>query len=122
MIGGKDYSLDLTEAGTDPLAGLSLATAIAKLTEALATLPDLAARAVAPTTLAFDLIAPQAVSIDFELEDEDTDFKSVQAMALTVAPKLKPLPMAPITAIDDPKFIPALKANVNLPAYVRQAL
>jgi 5-methylthioadenosine/S-adenosylhomocysteine deaminase len=123
VIAGKDYSLDLTEPSSDPLAGLSLATAIAKLTEALATLPDLATRAIAPKSLAFDLIERQAVSIDFDLEDNTgTDFKSIQAMALTAAPTLKPLPMAPITAVDDPMFIPALKASPNLPAYVRQAL
>lgn len=123
VIGGKDYSLDLTEAGSDPLAGLSLATAITKLAEALATLPDLAAKAVAPKSLAFDMIERQAISIDFELEDEaGADFKSIQAMALAVAPQLRPLPMAPITAVDDPAFIPALKANPNLPTYVRQAL
>jgi hypothetical protein len=38
------------------------------------------------------------------------------------APVLKPLPMSPITAVDDPDFIPALKANINLPAYLKQAL
>lgn len=121
-IGGKNYSLDLTEPGSDPLAGLSLATAIAKLTNALANLPDLAAAAPSPTMLGFNLLEQQALQIDFELDDSPDDFKSVQALALRAAPALRPLPMAPITAIDDLGFVAALKANVNLPAYVKAAL
>ncbi|WP_052216260.1 amidohydrolase family protein [Sphingomonas sp. ERG5] len=122
VIGGKDYSLDLTEQGSDPLAGLSLATAIAKLTDGLARLPDLAAKAPAPGTRAFDLIEREAISIDFELDETPGDFRHFQTMALAAAPTLRPLPMAPITAVDDPDFVPALKANTNIPDYLRNAL
>lgn len=121
VIGGKDYSLDLTEPGSDPLAGLSLGTAIAKLTYGLANLPDLAAQALSPAGIAFEKVQSQARTIDFEFEEEH-DFESLQSFALAVAPKLKPLPMAPIAAVDDPQFIPTLKASRNLPAYVRNAL
>jgi 5-methylthioadenosine/S-adenosylhomocysteine deaminase len=121
VIGDKDYSLDLTEPGSDPLAGLSLATAIAKLTYGLANLPDLAAQALSPAGIAFEKVQSQARTIDFEMEEE-RDFGSLQSFALAVAPKLKPLAMAPITAVDDAQFIPTLKASRNLPAYVRNAL
>jgi cytosine/adenosine deaminase-related metal-dependent hydrolase len=121
LVGGKDYSLDLTEAGDDPLGGLSLGTAIAKLTYGLAHLPELAASAPAPAIMGFKVIEREAITIDFEMEEEE-DFTTLQDMMRTKAPVLKPMPMAPITAIDDPDFIPALKANVNLPAYVKQAL
>jgi cytosine/adenosine deaminase-related metal-dependent hydrolase len=122
VIGGKDYSLDLTEPGSDPLAGLSLATATAKLAYGLAHLPDLAARAPAFGSPTFKLLEREAVSIDFELDEPDRGFRELQKLALAVAPQLRPLPMAPITAIDDPNFRPALKANANLPVYVRNAL
>jgi 5-methylthioadenosine/S-adenosylhomocysteine deaminase len=119
LIGGKDFSLDLTVAGNDPLSGLSLSTAISKLTYGLAHLPDLAAKA--PSGPAFDLMERDAISIDLDF-DEGVDFRSAQTLALNAAPTLRPLPMAPITAVDDPGFVPALKANANLPDYVRNAL
>ena len=122
VIGGKDFSLDLTEPGSDPLAGLSLATATAKLAYGLAHLPELAAAAPSLDSLAFRLVEREAVSIDFEIDDPARGFKDLQTLAHAVAPKLRPLPMAPITAIDDPNFVPALKANTNLPTYVRTAL
>ncbi|MDO6415836.1 amidohydrolase family protein [Sphingomonas sp. BIUV-7] len=121
VIGGKDYSLDLTEAGTDMLAGLSLATAIAKLTHGLANLPALAAQAAAVPAHALAYFDRQPVSVDFELEDP-VDFSAFQTMALRAVPALKPLALAPITAVDDAGFVPALKANRNLPAYLVNAL
>ncbi|MBY3031161.1 amidohydrolase family protein [Rhizobium leguminosarum] len=120
VVGGKDYVLDLTEEDDDPLAGLSLGTAIAKLTYGLAHLPELAASAPKPTIKGFDAIARNAIAIDFEME-EDEDFTKLQHLMRAAAPQLKPLPMSPITAIDDPNFIPSLKANVNLPDYLKQA-
>lgn len=121
LIGGKDYVLDLTEAGDDPLAGLSLATAIAKLTYGLAHLPELAASAPEPAIKGFAAIERDAVTIDFEME-ADEDFTKLQETIRAAAPVLKSLPMAPITAADDPNFAAALKANVNLPDYVKHAL
>lgn len=121
VIGGKDYALDLTEQGDDPLAGLSLGTAIAKLTYGLANLTKLAAEAPVPTAMAFSLIEDQVLSIDFDL-DEGEDFRGVQDKVRKAAPILRPLPMAPITAVDDAAFRDALKANVNLPDYLKNAL
>jgi 5-methylthioadenosine/S-adenosylhomocysteine deaminase len=71
--------------------------------------------------MGFKAIEHAAITIDFEMEEEG-DFTTLQDVMRTKAPVLKPMPMAPITAIDDPDFIPALKANVNLPVYVKQAL
>lgn len=121
VVGGKDYSLDLTEAGDDPLGGLSLGTATAKLTYGLAHLPELAASAPSPAIMGFKAIEREAITIDFEMEEEE-DFTTLQDVMRNKAPALKPMPMAPITAVDDPDFIPALKANVNLPAYLKQKL
>lgn len=121
VIGGEDYVLDLAEAGDDPLAGLSLSAAIAMLTDGLARLPELAAKAPAPSTLAFGLIERQALSIDFEF-DEGQDFHRRQVAIRDAAPKLRPLPMVPITAVDDQDFHKLLKVNINLPEYVKAAL
>lgn len=120
-VGGRDYALDLTESSDDPLAGLSLATAIAKLTYGLANLPELAASAPAQTTVGFDAIAREAITIDFEMEERE-DFSTLQSVIRAKASDLKPLPMRPITAVDDPHYLPALKANVNMPDYLAQAL
>jgi len=121
VVGGKDYSPDLTEVGDDPLGGLSLSTAMAKLTYGLAHLSELAASAPTSAIMGFKAIEREAIPIDFEMEEEE-DFTTLQDVMRTKAPALKPMPMSPITAADDPNFIPALKANVNLPAYLKQAL
>lgn len=121
VIGGKEYVLDLTERGDDPLAGLSLAAATALLTDGLAKLPELATKSPAPDTIAFSLIEDQALRIDFDL-NEGESFRSLQATIRKAAPKLRPLSMAPITAVDDPDFHRLLKANINLPDYVKNAL
>ncbi|MGK6313655.1 hypothetical protein [Neorhizobium sp. DT-125] len=98
-----------------PLAGLSLGTAIAKLTFGLAHVPELAASAPSPTIKVFQAIERDAITVDFELED-DHQFSTLQDILKAATPVLKPLPISPITAVDDPGFIPALKANINLPA------
>ena len=71
--------------------------------------------------MGFKVIEHAAITIGFEMEEEE-DFTTLQDVMRTKSPVLKPMPTAPITAIDDPDFIPALKANVNLPVYVKQAL
>lgn len=119
IIGGQDYSLDLTEPGSDPLAGLSLATAIAKLIYGLAHLPELAAAMPVPGSSAFSFAAPSTRSIDFEFEEEDGDLERLHAIVKAAAPELRPLPMSAITAVDDPEFKPAMRANNNLPDFIK---
>ena len=71
--------------------------------------------------MGFDAIKRDALTIDFEMEDYE-DFSTLQHAMRAAAPVLKPLPMSPITTVDDPGFITALKANINLPPYLKQAL
>jgi cytosine/adenosine deaminase-related metal-dependent hydrolase len=122
VVGGKDYCLDLTEAESDPLSGLSLATAIAKLTYGLKHLSDLASDAIAIQSHALEIVNKATMTIDFDLEPEGLDFIAMPQFAAQFMGSLKPLPMSPITAVDDPDYVPLLKANPNLPAYVRNAL
>lgn len=82
---------------------------------------DCGMSAPAPAIMGFKAIEREAITIDFEMEAEE-DFTALQDVMRTKAPVLKPMPMAPITAVDDLDFIPALKANVNLPTYLKQAL
>ncbi len=122
LIGGKDYSLDLTEPSGDPLSGLSLATATAKLAYGLAHLPELALSAPLTDSAVFKLIERGAISIDFEIDEPERGFGEIQTLVCSIASQLRPLPMAPITEIDDPNFRPMLKASRNLPSFVRNAL
>jgi cytosine/adenosine deaminase-related metal-dependent hydrolase len=121
VVGGKDFSLDLTEAGHDELAGLSLATAIAKLTDGLARLPELAVRAVTMNPRVLNAAQRDAFAIDFEFEEEDR-YRTLETMVHSESPRVRPLLMSPITGIDDPDFIPALKANINLPTWLKNVL
>ena len=120
-IGGKDYSLDLTEHGEDPLGGLSLTTAIAKLTYGLSKLPELAAEALVPARSTFAKLVGDTITIDFD-QDAGRDFATVQKTMLSTEPRLRPLPMMPITAVDDPDFRLLLQRARNLPKYVADAL
>jgi len=121
VIGGKDYCLDLTEAENDPLGGLKLASAIDKLTYGLANLPDLVKNMPKHDTFAFEILARDTISIDFDFDDSD-DFRTMQNKLLSEVENLRPIKMSPITAIDDHEYIPFLKTNINLPDYVKEGL
>ena len=75
VIGGKNYCLDLTESGNDPLGGLTLTSAIDKLTYGLANLPDLVTNMPKHDTFAFEILARDNISIDFDFDDAD-DFRT----------------------------------------------
>jgi len=117
-IGSKHYLLDLTETEDDGLGGMSLATAISKLSFGLQHLPDLAASFQAKV---------QALSLaggadDWRLDqDMGNDAPGVMAMSAALDPQIAPMRLDPITAVDDPTFATRMKANVNLPAYAKQA-
>jgi len=122
-IGGRDYVLDLKEDTATPLDGMSLATAIAKLTYGLAHMPELGRRF--PKALAHALaFAPEATwGILLDYDEPRTSPEAFVAAADPIDPaQLYPMKLAPITEIDDPEFRPALKANINIPVFLREAL
>jgi len=121
LVGGISYSLDLTEPGSDPLAGLSLATATTKLSYGLQNLPNLVPATPTATLMALNMPREPAISIDMEL-DPMPPGGLIEAFSLAATPPLQPMTLPPITAVDDPGFIPAIKANPNLPAFLRNAL
>ena len=121
VIGGKNYCLDLTESGNDPLGGLTLTSAIDKLTYGLANLPDLVTNMPKHGTFAFEILARDNISIDFDFDDAD-DFRTMQNKLLSEVRNLRPIKMSPITAIDDHEYIPFLRTNINLPDYVKEGL
>jgi hypothetical protein len=121
-VAGRDFVLDLKESTGTPLDGMSLATAVAKLTYGLAHMPELGkafpkhleqALAFAPATtwgLALDYEDPRPAGNAF-IAEQPID-----------PSQLYPMQLAPITEADDPDFRPALKANINIPEYLRDAL
>ncbi|MYN40336.1 hypothetical protein GTP55_13220 [Duganella sp. FT109W] len=118
MVGRKQYFLDLTEPGNDAMGGMSLATAIAKLDYGLRHLPELAA-VPAPTALGV-LATRDDWTLDLEFDDAVPDGRSL--LALTPPERVDPMQLDPITAVDDPSFSARLKANPNLPAFLKEAL
>ena len=121
VIGGHDYSLDLSEGNDDPLGGLSLSTATDKLRYGLANLPNFERFLPKMGVMSFDLLSREVLSMDFDLETDD-DFVSLQNKLRDKPGDLRPLELTPIVAIDDPDYISILKSSRNLPDYVKAAL
>lgn len=123
-IGGNPYSLDLVEAGTDPLAGLSLATARDKLASGLENLPALARRGVEQAGLLQDSLMAEPLSIDLELDDTPGEGPALffNAAALAADADLSPLQLEPITEVDDRGYRARLRANRNVPDFLRDGL
>ncbi|MYM73546.1 amidohydrolase family protein [Duganella sp. FT134W] len=118
MVGRKHYFLDLTEPGNDAMGGMSLATAIAKLDYGLRHLPELAA--VPAPAVRGELATRADWTLDLEFDDAVPDALSL--LALTPPERVDPMQLDPITAVDDPSFSARLKANPNLPAFLKETL
>ncbi len=123
-VGRHMYALDLTEPGSDPLAGMSLATAVAKLKDGLARLPELAKETFKALALMTPAERDTVIAIDLDMEDAAyTNRLAARAVPADIDPdRVVPLVLEPLTEVDDPDFRKRLRANVNLPEYLRQAL
>lgn len=115
-VGGKQFVLDLAEPTNDGLGGMQLSTAIAKLTYGLAHLPELTA-SFAKQLEAMAMFDEGADRLLPEMEEEGEfrlmDFRPDEA------PQVQPMRLEPLTAVDDPDFGSRMKANINLPDYVK---
>ena len=122
-IGGRDFVLDLTETPSTPLSGISLSKALAKLTYGLENMPKLGK--AFPEAFAHALaVAPEStwgLVLDFE---EAATLVEVQiATARSIDPsRLYPMDLSPITEADDAQFRSTLRANRNIPNFLRDAL
>ena len=111
--------LDLIDAPNHPLAKVSLQGAVATLSYALEHLPELA-KTFQDGIQAFGS-APSRFSIQLEM-DEGRAADAMQGTAPIGPGDVDPMELDPITALDDAMFIPRVKANSNLPQWLRAAL
>lgn len=123
-VGQQMFALDLTEPGSDPLAGMSLATSVTKLKDGLARLPEIARATSKALSLMNFAEQSTAITIDLDMEDE----KRSTRLAMFSGPKgidpdlVVPLDLEPLTEVDDPTFRERLRSNINLPEFLRDAL
>ncbi len=117
-IAGQDMVLDITDSPTHPLANMSLATAIAKLSYALDHLPELAGQFVAQHQL---LESVERTSLYLDLDEEYA--KGLVTAAVPIKPAdVDPMKLEPLTSVDDKTFSDRLRANRNLPTWLRSAI
>lgn len=122
-VAGRDFVLDLNESTGTPLNGMSLSTAVAKLSYGLAHMPELGK--AFPKNLEHALaFAPEATwGLELDYQEPRSATKALLAADNPIDPsQLYPMELPPLTEADDPDFRPALKTNVNIPEYLRDAL
>lgn len=125
-IGGKHYVLDLTEAQQDGLGGMRLSTAIAKLSYGLEHLPELSASFA--TRLEAMTLGDAAVDYRLltDMEEEAAGEPGLptfqvmeEAQTAAAVTQVQPMRLEPLTSVDDPGFGLRMRANPNLPEYVK---
>ena len=139
-VGGQARVVDLSQATEDPVVGaLSAAQATAALTDALAHLPELAAKTEpAPPAfaadegepvrwyLALDELVDTGMSVRPRLPLPGTTVPTGPALAPPAAlPRsvvLEALTLDPLTVADDPNFLKSIGTETNLPAAISQGL
>jgi hypothetical protein len=133
-IGGKERVANMDDGTSDPdIRKVSLAAAKAKLSDALAHLPDvqkeharaLAAGAPAPPRVSLALLEQEHPEVDLRphlsLGPKRTGLVEVERTAAAPLP-LQALKLDPLTTVDDPDYIPTLMSEKNLPEDLRQGL
>lgn len=119
-IGGRDYVLDLTEKTAVPLDGMSLSTAVSKLSDGLRNMPELGRNFPKDTAKGFAFGSPpMSLHLDLEPIQADAAFLAGPPIDPT---QLHPMELSPITEIDDASFRTQVRANRNIPEYLRDAL
>jgi cytosine/adenosine deaminase-related metal-dependent hydrolase len=118
-VANQSMVLDLVDDPTQPLANVTLQGSIATLSYALEHLPDLA-KTFASGQAAFDHL-PSRFQIRLEM-DENLAL-GVLSGAESIGPgDVDPMELDPITSVDDTTFIQRLKANINLPQWLKNGL
>jgi 5-methylthioadenosine/S-adenosylhomocysteine deaminase len=142
-VGGKDRLLNLRQLTADPVvAGLSLAEAAERLTSALGELKERAVKAegapspihAAPLTgdapvrwgLALDELEPTGVELRPRFPRTEGEPSGPPLLNAAPAKRLSeilgPLPLDPLTVVDDPTWLDTIDAQLNLPAWVAPGL
>jgi hypothetical protein len=130
-VAGRKRLLDLSDPDCDPdVSKLSLATASAALSEALANLPALAAEPPSEALVGAGPGPHQTWMLALD-EVEDTNYlmrlplpgEPPHPIEQSAAPlELLPLELDPLTAVDDAKFLTTVADEENLPAHLASGL
>jgi cytosine/adenosine deaminase-related metal-dependent hydrolase len=118
-VANQSIVLDLVDDPNHPLAKVTLQGAIATLAYALEHLPDLA-KTFQMGIKAFNG-APTGFLVRLEMDEQLASDALVGAAAIGPS-DVDPMKLDPITAVDDTTFNGRLKANGNLPQWLKAAL
>jgi 5-methylthioadenosine/S-adenosylhomocysteine deaminase len=118
-IAGQDIVLDIIDSTSHPLGGTTLTGAIATITQALANLPDVARQAHRLAPAMRDAVNYWRPIPGYELTPAVNLFA---AGALPGPGDVDPMTAEPLTAYDDSGFIPRIKANINVPPWLKNQL
>lgn len=118
-VANQSMVLDLVDDPKQPLANVTLQAAIATLSYALEHLPDLA-KTFQSGQAAFDNL-PSRFQIRLEM-DEELALEAVAGVQPIGPGDVDPMELDPITAVDDTMFVQRLKANINLPQWLKDGL
>ncbi|ACS43420.1 amidohydrolase family protein [Methylorubrum extorquens] len=131
-IGGQPYTLDLAEPSGPTLNGMTLSSAVAKLSYGLANMPELARDYAAETCFLVRLAergqlprnlldAPWGIAMELE-PDLGTLRDNCDRASEIDQTLIRRLVLPPLTEVDDPSYRARIRANVNLPAFLRGRL
>lgn len=118
-VANQSMVLDLVDDPTQPLANVTLQASIATLSYALEHLPDLA-KTFQAGLAALDYL-PGKFQIRLEM-DEDMALQVLTGATKIGPGDVDPMELDPITAVDDTTFVQRLKANINLPQWLKNGL
>ncbi|TIL65610.1 amidohydrolase family protein [Mesorhizobium sp.] len=118
-IAKQDIVLDLVETSNHPLAATTLASAISTLSYSLEHLPDLAERFLSQHSL----MAGVPDRFYVHLDTDEGYAKDLMAGTARIGPgDVDPMVLDPITEADDDLFRERLRANINIPEWLRSGL
>jgi len=118
-IANQSMVLDLVDDPSHPLANVTLQGAIATLSYALEHLPDLAK--TFQTGYAEFKGAPSRFQILLEMDESLASDASLGVVAIGPG-DVDPMELDAITGVDDATFIQRIKASMNLPQWLKDAL
>jgi 5-methylthioadenosine/S-adenosylhomocysteine deaminase len=118
-IARQNLVVDIIESNTHPLGGTSLSSAIATMTYALANLPDVAREAHALAPMMQGVVDHWRPVPDY---DDRPQAPMFGAPTLPGPGDVDALTIEPMTAVDDTGFAARIKANPNVPQWLKDAL
>jgi cytosine/adenosine deaminase-related metal-dependent hydrolase len=118
-IAQQDMVLDIIENPAHPLAKVKLSDAVSKLSYAMQHLPELASSFASH----HELMSPSAGRFFIQLEMDEEYATALLAGVTAIGPgDVDRMELEPLTEVDDAGFRARLRANQNLPDWLRQRL